>query len=61
LPAIRLKPDYAEAHLNLGVALAKQQKYDEAIVHFEAALRIDPNYATAKKYLDAARLRRKQP
>ena len=44
--AIRLKPDDAEAHCNLGVALLGQGKVDEAIAAHRAALRLNrnPNY-----------------
>ena len=32
--ALRLKPDYSEAHNNFGVALARQGKFKEAVDHF---------------------------
>jgi len=42
--AIRIRPDYADAHYNLGVALAEiPGRLPEAIVHFEAAERIRPD------------------
>ena len=37
------KPHYAEAHLNLGDALGGQAKFDAALPHMEAALRLQPN------------------
>jgi len=40
--AVRLKPDYAKAHANLGSALASLGQLDEAIEEFTKALRIDP-------------------
>ena len=40
--ALRINPDYAEAHYNLGVALASQGKVSEAIAEYTAALRINP-------------------
>jgi Flp pilus assembly protein TadD len=40
--ALRLRPDYADAHANLGFALAQQGKRDEAIQQWEAALQLDP-------------------
>src|SRR5436853_535048 len=43
--ALALKPDYAEAHNNLGNVLTQQDKHDEALASFERALAINPNYA----------------
>ncbi|MGO9587622.1 MAG: tetratricopeptide repeat protein [Limisphaerales bacterium] len=42
--ALQLKPDYPEAHVNLGVAQAKQGKLKEATQHFERALQLEPDY-----------------
>ena len=53
--ALRLKPDFAEAHYNLGVALEEAGRAQEAIGHYEQALRIKPDFAEAQKEL--ARLR----
>ena len=39
---IRQKPDYVEAHANLGIVLARQGKYDQAIAAYETALRLSP-------------------
>jgi len=35
----------------MGIALAKQGKFDKAIHHFSEALRIDPESASAQKNL----------
>ena len=43
--ALRIKPDYAKAHNNLGVALSRLGKTQEAIGQYEQALRIEPDYA----------------
>jgi tetratricopeptide (TPR) repeat protein len=44
--ALRINPDYAEAHVNLGDALAKiPGRQVEAIAEYRAALRIRPDYA----------------
>ena len=45
--ALRINPDYAEAHNNLGLLLAQTGRIEEAIAHFEQALRIKPDYAEA--------------
>src|SRR5437870_3251539 len=45
--ALRLKPDYAEAHNNAGSALVRQGKLAEAIAHYEQALTIRPDFADA--------------
>ncbi len=52
--ALRINPDYAEAHNNLGAALVQVGKIQEAIGHYEQALRIRPNYAEAHNNLGAA-------
>jgi len=49
--AIRINPDYVNAHYNLGVVLIKKGKQDEGIRHLSEAIRIDPQYAEAKKNL----------
>ncbi|MHC4238617.1 MAG: tetratricopeptide repeat protein [Planctomycetota bacterium] len=41
--AIELRPKHLEAHINLGVVLAKQQKYAEAVTYLNEALQINPN------------------
>jgi tetratricopeptide (TPR) repeat protein len=48
---LRLKPDDAEAHCNLGVALAQTGKIAEAIAHYEQALRIKPDFTQARNAL----------
>ena len=45
--ALRIKPDYAMAHYNLGFALAQTGKIEDAIAHYQQALRINPDYAEA--------------
>jgi Flp pilus assembly protein TadD len=56
--ALEIKPDNAEAHKNLGVALAGRGQLDEAIAHFQKALEINPDYVGARRALDAARSKR---
>ena len=45
--AIRLKPDYAEAHSNLGNALRAMGQLDEAIAAYRQAIRLQPDLADA--------------
>ena len=40
--ALEIKPDYAEAHISLGAALADRGRIDEAIAHFRKALKSSP-------------------
>ena len=49
--ALRIKPDYAEAHYNLGIALEQAGRTREAIQHYEQALTFRPDYALAKTRL----------
>ncbi|MGO9245407.1 MAG: tetratricopeptide repeat protein [Verrucomicrobiia bacterium] len=52
--ALRLNPDYADAHYALGIALARMGKIEEAIAHYEQALRIKPDLAGAHSNLGIA-------
>jgi tetratricopeptide (TPR) repeat protein len=52
--AIRLKPDDAGAHNNLGNALNNQGKLPEAIAEYRAAIRIRPDLATVHNNLGYA-------
>jgi tetratricopeptide (TPR) repeat protein len=52
--ALRLNPDYAEAHYNLGNIFFKEGKVSDAIGHYEQALRTNPDYAMAHNNLGIA-------
>ncbi len=52
--ALAIKPDYAEAHNNLGVALQELGKLDEAVASYHKALAIEPDYAEAHNNLGGA-------
>jgi len=49
--ALALKPDYVNAHANLGAALAAQGRIDAAVAHFERALALKPDFADAHNNL----------
>jgi tetratricopeptide (TPR) repeat protein len=53
-PIVRQNPNSAEAHMLLGAALASlavDDKYDEAIVHEETAIKLDPQSSGARRIL----------
>jgi tetratricopeptide (TPR) repeat protein len=45
--ALRLQPDYPNAHVNLGNILSYQERYDAALHCYETALRLKPDFAEA--------------
>ncbi|MFH1603277.1 MAG: tetratricopeptide repeat protein, partial [Pseudomonadota bacterium] len=45
--ALRLKPDLADAHYNLGCVLHDLNRLDEAITHYNKALAINPDHGGA--------------
>jgi Flp pilus assembly protein TadD len=57
---MELKPDAAEAPLNLGMVLASRGRIDEAIVNYRRALEIKPDFADAHYNLGTAFVRRGQ-
>ena len=52
--ALRLRPDFAEAHNNVGLVLAQNGEDEKAIAEFREAVRIHPDYADAQANLGAA-------
>ena len=55
MEAVRLKPDYARAHFNLGGVLTQRGQLDAAIEEFQNALNLKPDYAAAQTSLAAVR------
>ena len=45
--AIQLKPDYAEAYHNRGIALQALQRFDAAVASYELAIQLKTDYAEA--------------
>ena len=45
--ALRIKPDYAEAHNNFAMVLMQVGRMDEAVAHYRDALKDSPNFAQA--------------
>ena len=58
--ALRIKPDYEEAHNNLAIALFRKGDIDGAIDHFQKALQINPNFLHAKNNLSKILALKKQ-
>ena len=55
--AIKIKPDYAGAHYNLGNALLDKGRISEAISHYKTAIKLNPDFALAQKNLETVLLR----
>lgn len=51
--ALRLRPDFAEAHNNTGLVLAQNGEDEKATVEFREAVRVRPDYADAHANLGA--------
>ena len=56
--ALRLKPDSAETHFNLGVAHGDRGNRAEAIRHLQEAIRLRPDFAQARDELAKIRAAR---
>jgi Flp pilus assembly protein TadD len=53
---LELNANNPEAHFNLGYALSRLGRIDEARLHFAEALRLKPNYTEARKQLEMLNL-----
>jgi len=56
MEALRLRPDYAGAHNNLGTVLYAQGRAAEAVTQYKEALRLMPNYAEIRYNIAVALL-----
>jgi protein O-mannosyl-transferase len=52
--ALRIYPNYAEAHNNLGAILLSSGRATEAVAEYQAAVRLDPDYPDAHSNLGSA-------
>ena len=52
--ALRLDPNSAEVHNDLGLLLVQQGNLQEARLHFEEALKLRPDYSSARQNLELA-------
>ena len=52
--ALQVRPDLAEVHFNLGLALKSQGELDDAIKYFRQALQLNPDLAKAHNNLALA-------
>ena len=50
--ALRINPDFAGAHNNLGIALARNRQPEDAAGHFNEALRLNPDFLSARNNLN---------
>jgi tetratricopeptide (TPR) repeat protein len=41
--ALKIRPEYAQAHYNLAIALIAQDKSEEALAHLTTALTLEPS------------------
>lgn len=54
---VRLRPQMAEAEVNLGLSCFLQKKYNEAIQAFEAGLKLNPKLDNARLFLGISRFK----
>ena len=47
--AIALKPNFEEAHFNLGIAFQEQGRFEEAVTSYKQTIVFRPDYAKAQQ------------
>ena len=55
--AIKLYPDFAYAHYNLGIVLVQKGAVKEAVHHFSETVKLKPALVVARDNLELAQLR----
>jgi len=55
--AIKLNPNYTNAHYNLGIVLVQKGEMKEAVHHFRETVRLRPDLVAARDNLELALLR----
>jgi tetratricopeptide (TPR) repeat protein len=50
--AIRLNPNFTNAHYNLGIVLIEKGEMKEAVHHFRETVRLRPDLVKARDYLE---------
>ncbi|HZR79414.1 MAG TPA: tetratricopeptide repeat protein, partial [Chthoniobacterales bacterium] len=56
----QIEPSSALAHYNLAVGLHRRGLFQEAIVQYKEALKIDPTYPDAERFLEQAQAEARQ-
>ena len=59
--AVRISPDLAEAHIDLGLVLGREGKIDEAIASLRQGVTLDPNSKSAHMFLGIFLYQKNQP
>ncbi|PWU10973.1 MAG: hypothetical protein C5B50_24160 [Verrucomicrobia bacterium] len=59
--ALQLKPDFADAHINLAEALTRKGLSDEVVKEYQAALAVKPDAFEAHQVLASLLFKRQQP
>ena len=52
--AVEVKPDFPDAHYNLGIAFIQKGQINDAVAEFQEAVHLNPNDSSAQKNLASA-------
>ena len=58
--AIKLNPNFTNAHYNLGIILLQRGEMKEAVHHFRETVRLRPEFVKARDYLKLALLQSRE-